>query len=84
MHLFGSNFYQYLKQSCTTNRKNNRDTKKWLHVPCKQEICSVTNKDQMECMTVLTSEEVLSELISVMKTAQLQDTGSIENDESKG
>gem|GEM_PF-5615357 len=38
----------------------------------------------MECMTALTSEEVLSELISVMKTAQLQETGSIESDESKG
>lgn len=58
--------------------------KNWLCVPCNQEICSVTNKDQMECMTALTSEEVLSELISVMKTAQLQETGSIESDESKG
>jgi hypothetical protein len=38
----------------------------------------------MECMTAITAEEVLSELIGVMQTAPLQETGDIENDESKG
>jgi heptosyltransferase-3 len=58
--------------------------KNWSCVPCNQEICSITNKDQMECMTAITAEEVLSELIGVMQTAPLQETGDIENDESKG
>lgn len=44
--------------------------KNWPCVPCNQEICSRTNKDQMECITAITAKEVLSELISVIKTDQ--------------
>ena len=42
--------------------------KEWDCVPCNMETCRISTRDKMECLEAITPEEVLREIISVLKS----------------